>query len=90
MSDRASALGVYCVEIHFSLQSSLALAGERLLTGEPELGQSSARGSAGLGKGGQGAESGGGCWPLLSSPLAVSCCCLLPGEAAHILAKVFS
>lgn len=86
--DRASALGVYCVEIHFSLQSSLALAREKLLIGEPELGQSSARGSAGLGWGGRGAESGGGCWPL--SRLAVSCCCLLPGEAAHISAKVFS
>lgn len=62
MSDRASALGVYCVEIHFSLQSSLALAGERLLTGEPELGQSSAWGSAGLGRVGKGlkVEEGAG------------------------------
>ena len=85
--DRALASGVYCVGTYFSLQGSLALAREKFLFGEPELGQNSAQGSAGLGWGGREGDSRGGCWPLLSSPPAVSCCFLLPGEAGPHLSK---
>lgn len=74
--DRASALGLYCVEIHFSLQSSLALAREKLLIGDLSWARALPGDQQGWGGVGEGlkVEEGAGL------------CC----EAAQILAKVFS